>query len=296
MKTTIRMLFAVSLFALPLAAAEPHADLMVRDILENVAKVKKASPDAVPMAFWDFDGTIICGDISTGHEVDGKRVYSGMFVESAGAGFSGVIKTKEQAQKFLEEDYVRMGKDIGRWLAWPVLGQLFHGADAAALEAYCRDYAVKTLKPWYFTSTIRMMRALEKAGVENYIVSGSPDVFVKAAGEAAGVPRHRSVGIRQRIAGGRLTVQLEYPLSMNEGKIECVREVLNSRAGAVAVAAFGNSYWTDGPFMRYVVTNPLPGGAKGLGMMINGGKPPKGYEGLFRCVKQSETSVRYSGI
>ena len=74
------------------------------------------------------------------------------------------------------------------------------------------------------------MRALEKAGVENYIVSGSPDIFVKAAGIVAGVPRERCVGIRQKIAGGRLSTELKYPLSMNEGKVECVREILNSRS------------------------------------------------------------------
>lgn len=285
----------IGLFALCLShaacGAETHADGIIREILANVEKVKAARPDAVPMAFWDFDGTIICGDISTGHSVAGRQVYQGMIAYSAEAGFSPVFKSGAAVEEYLEGMYRRLGKDVGRWISWPSLGQVFHGADAVKLEEHCRDYAQRVLKDWYFTSSIKIMRALEKAGVENHIVSGSPDIFVKAAGVAAGVPRLKAVGIRQRVAGGRLTTRLEYPLSMNEGKVECIREVINACPGAVAVAAFGNSYWTDGPFMRYVAEGRLPGGAKAVAMMINGGTPPLEYAGLFRLVEQSETDA-----
>ena len=285
----------IGLFALCLShaacGAETHADGIIREILANVEKVKAARPDAVPMAFWDFDGTIICGDISTGHSVAGRQVYQGMIAYSAEAGFSPVFKSGAAVEEYLEGMYRRLGKDVGRWISWPSLGQVFHGADAVKLEEHCRDYAQRVLKDWYFTSSVKIMRALEKAGVENHIVSGSPDIFVKAAGVAAGVPRLKSVGIRQRVAGGRLTTRLEYPLSMNEGKVECIREVINACPGAVAVAAFGNSYWTDGPFMRYVAEGQLPGGAKAVAMMINGGTPPPEYAGLFRLVEQSETDA-----
>jgi len=48
------------------------------DMLENVAKIKAADPTAVPMAFWDFDGTIIKGDLSKGGPVL-VRVHSECF-------------------------------------------------------------------------------------------------------------------------------------------------------------------------------------------------------------------------
>ena len=47
-------------------AAEQHADRIVQQVLENVKKIKAADPMAVPMAFWDFDGTIIKGEGSEG--------------------------------------------------------------------------------------------------------------------------------------------------------------------------------------------------------------------------------------
>ena len=52
---------------------ESHVDGIIARVSENVAKIKATCPDAVPMAFWDFDGTIIKGDISIGLE-EGERV------------------------------------------------------------------------------------------------------------------------------------------------------------------------------------------------------------------------------
>ena len=269
------------------AGVEEHADRVISDVLASVAKLKAADPKAVPMAFWDFDGTIVKGDITTGW-VGGREVYPGLFRACAEAGYSATVRTPADVDAFLGDTYSKL-KSVGRFVAWPALGQVFAGAVEAELEGFCRRHAEKTFRPWVFASSEKILRALDKAGVENYIVSGSPDIFVKGASVCAGVPRSRSVGIRQRIAGGRLTAQLEYPQSMNEGKVENVREIVNACPHAYAVAAFGNSYWTDGPFMRYVATNPLPGGAKGVALMVNGGEAPAEYRGFFICAEQDAT-------
>ncbi len=75
-----------------------------------------------------------------------------------------------------------------------------------------------------------------------------------------------------------------------EGKVENVRSIVLSRPNGVAIAAFGNSYSTDGAFLRYISTQPsLPGGAKGTAVMINGGRNVPGYTEHFITVSQSET-------
>ena len=64
----------------------------------------------------------------------------------------------------------------------------------------------------------------------------------------------------------------------------------------MAVAAFGNSYLTDGAFLRYVATQPfLPGGAKGTAVMINGGKTVPGLSEHFICVEQQAVVGEPSG-
>ena len=288
LKFNLVCLACVGLVSLAAFAAEPHADSVVAEILGNVAKLKAVQPNAVPMAFWDFDGTIIKGDVSEGFEENGVQKFKGLMEETIRAGLSTVYKGEDGWKKYRDVDYPRMNA-IGRWLAWPYNGQIYEGVEAAKIDAFVTKKFAEVYKGWFFSSSIRMMKALEAAGVENYVVSASPEIFVRNAAEALDLPRSRMCAIKIGIDGGRMTTRLVYPIPFGEGKVENVRQLVLARPNGVAIAGFGNSYSTDGYFLRYIVTQHLPGGAKGFALMINGGKPKPGFEGIFKLVDQSET-------
>ena len=285
-----RLIFAVSLALAAVAGAEPaepHAEGIVKRVLAEVAKLKAADPDAVPMAFWDFDGTIIKGDVSIG-QANGSTnfLYSGLVRRTIESGFVQGYDSKDGWQRFWTQDYPRF-HDFGRWLAWPFLAQMLHGNAAGVLDDFCHREFEKTYRHWYFTASYQMLRALEEAGVENYIVSASPEIFVRNADRTLGLPRERFRGIRTAIVGGYVTTRVLPPNPAGEGKVEHVRDFVLARPHGVAVAAFGNSYSTDGAFLRYVATQPsLPGGAKGVAVMINGNKTVPGYSEHFIRVDQ----------
>ena len=279
--------------ALLCSAAENHADRIISRVLDNAAKIKAVDPAAAPMAFWDFDGTIIKGDISEGMDfVDGKIVplYKGLIQLTIEAGLNSVYPAKGGWEQYWEKDYLHMRDGIGRWLAWPFNAQMYHGQSIDVLDAFCEAECERLYRKWYFASSMKIFRALEKAGVENYVVSASPEIFVRNAAKSLGIPKDRCRGIRVAIDGGRVTTKILYPIPNGEGKVENVREFVLARPHGVAVAACGNSYSTDGAFLRYVATQPsLPGGAKGTAVMINGGKIVPGYTEHFITVDQSET-------
>ena len=291
MKNVILLFAALAAFVSS-SAAEKHADAVVARILGNVAKIKAANPDAVPMAFWDFDGTIIRGDISEGVEkVDGKfvKLYKGLVERTIEAGLNTVYPAKGGWEQYWDRDYPRMN-EIGRWLSWPYNAQMYYGQSAAALDAFCEAECERVYRKWYFSSSMKIWRALAKAGVENYVISASPEIFVRNTAKSLGIPSCRCRGIGVEIVGGCLTTKIVYPIPNGEGKVENLREFVLARPNGVAVAAFGNSYSTDGAFLRYVATQPsLPGGAKGTALMINGGKTVPGYTEHFITVDQSET-------
>ena len=287
------MLCCVAFAAVVSFGAEKHVDAVVTEVLANVAKLKAAQPNAVPMAFWDFDGTIIKGDISEGlfeneKERTGKQLYKGLIGETILAGLSTVYKGPGGWKQYEEVDYPRMN-EIGRWLAWPYNAQIYGGAPSADLDALCSQKVAEVYRKWYFASSVAIWQALEKAGVENYVVSASPEIFVRNTAESLGVTRGRTRAIRVEIDGGRMTTEVVHPVPFGEGKVENVRQLVLSRENGVAIAGFGNSYSTDGCFLRYIVTQHLPGGAKGFALMINGGKEKPGFEGLFKLVEQDET-------
>ncbi|MCR5750723.1 MAG: haloacid dehalogenase-like hydrolase [Kiritimatiellae bacterium] len=271
---------------------EDHADGIVARVLENVEKIRAASPQSVPMAFWDFDGTIIRGDISEGVEVvDGRvvRLYKGLVERTIESGLNSVYPAKGGWAQYRDRDYPRMN-EIGPWLAWTFNAQMYHGQSAAAIDAFCEAECERLYRKWFFASSVKMWKALEKAGVENYVVSASPEIFVRSAAKSLGVPQWRIRGIRVVIDGDRITTRVVHPVPYADGKVENVRELVLARPNGVAVAAFGNSYSTDGAFLRHVATQPsLPGGAKGTAVMINGGKTLPGYTEHFITVSQSDT-------
>ena len=287
------MLCCAAFAAVVSFGAEKHVDAVVTEVLANVAKLKAAQPNAVPMAFWDFDGTIIKGDISEGlfeneKERTGKQLYKGLIEETILAGLSTVYKGPGGWKQYEEVDYPRMN-EIGRWLAWPYNAQIYGGVPSADLDAFCSQKVAEVYRKWYCASSVAIWQALEKAGVENYVVSASPEIFVRYTAEALGVTQGRTRAIRVEIDGGRMTTKVVHPVPFGEGKVENVRQLVLSRENGVAIAGFGNSYSTDGCFLRYIVTQHLPGGAKGFALMINGGKEKPGFEGLFKLVEQDET-------
>ena len=97
-----------------LLAEDIFVNNIVSEIIANVEKIKSHSSNSVPMAFWDFDGTIICGDISLGHTVNGKKEYSGMFLKAVEGGFSSVFKDLSSAERYLEKDYPYLEKTVGK--------------------------------------------------------------------------------------------------------------------------------------------------------------------------------------
>ena len=279
-----------ALAAKPAQGRERHASAIVARILESVAKIKAVQPQAVPMAFWDFDGTILKGDITEGLVEGGEKRFKGLVERTIEEGLCPVYPRKGGWAKYSKSDYPMMSK-IGRWLAWPYNAQIYDGISEERLGRFCEEECGKVYCRWYFASSLEMMRALEAAGVENYIISASPEVFVRAAAKSLGLPSSRFRGIRVESSGGRMTTRVVHPVPSGEGKVENLREIVLGRGGAVAVAAFGNSYSTDGAFLRYVATQPsLPGGAKGTAVMINGGKVVAGYTEHFVTVDQDEVA------
>lgn len=272
--------------ALAASAVEEHVDRAVDEILSNVAKLKAVDPTVLPMAFWDFDGTIIRGDISVGLREDGVERHQGMIHAGIMAGFSPFYKGEGGCRQF-DRDYARLN-EIGRFIAWPFIGQAFSGVKVAEFDRFCAQRIHDVYSKWYFASSVAILRRLEAAGVENHIISGSPDLFVRNAAESIGLTPDRMHGNSLAIDGGILSTRIEYPVTTGEGKVEVLRRLVNAHKSAYAIAGFGDSYRTDGAFLRYIVRQTLPGGAKGFALMINGSGSKDGFEGLFTCVRQAE--------
>ena len=274
-----------------------HSDEIVNKILRMKQEIIKDSgkkPDSfIFLSFWDFDGTIIKGDCSEGFTDNGKVEYNGLAKVAIDKGYSNIYSSKDGSDKFYNE-YHHMAEEIGDWLALPFLAQIFEGTNVDEISKTSEEYLNNTQSKYFFKSSIDIMESLEGNEVECHVISASPEFFVVGASSSLGLPKDRFNGIQVKIVDGKLTNELIYPITRSYGKVDRLKQIVkkieseNPGKEIVILAGFGNSYNTDGPFLKYISQQNIIT-KKPLSVMINGGKSPKEYDGLFMKVNQSST-------
>ena len=289
--------------------AETHSEEVIRTILNQKKVLEEGrssgevqtpcatSGACVFITVWDFDGTILKGDTSEGLIEREKVIFQGLLREGIEAGLSSRYPGPAHQEKFWR-DYREMEKE-SPVKAYGYLVQMFAGTDVKVLGKLARTYFTTTLEKYYFTSSLKIFNALKTAGVEPYIVSAAPDVFVSEAGPGLSLRPDQIHGVEGEIKDGKLTDRLIEPITYHQGKTEKLKQIivdLKKRPGVKEVyvlAGFGNSYHTDAHFLSYIEALPLPGG-KPLTLMINGGEAPPQYNGRFMRVEQKK--IRGAGV
>jgi phosphoserine phosphatase len=281
-------------------AEEPDDSRIIRQILGTRAAILKnaagtnlaASP--VFLAFWDFDGTVLKGDCSEGLVVGGRTVYPGLAQLAIEHGLSELYPRQGGFARFWT-DYTNMDIRIGHWLAYPFIPQMLRGARPEEVLRLSQAHFAATMSNYLMASSVKILRALETGGVENHILSASADLFVKGAARSLGIPAEHIHGIQVRTNNGRLIEELVYPVTWNRGKRERLLQLTAEiehgagRTKAFVLAGFGDSYSTDGPFLKFIATQSLPAGTP-IAVFYDDNEPPPEYEGLFFHARHEVTA------
>ena len=267
--------------------------LRTREAILNDARGTNSGASAVFLAFWDFDGTILKGDCSEGLKAGERTVYPGLAEVAIENGFSELYPRDGGFARFWS-DYTNMDTRVGHWLAYPFIPQMLRGARAEEVLRLSQAQFAGTLSNYLMASSVKIIRALQQGGVESHILSASADLFVKGASQSLGIPAGHIHGIEVRTRDGRLTEELVYPVTWNEGKrrrLMQITEEIEREPGKKRVfvlAGFGDSYSTDGPFLKFIATQSLPAG-KPIAVFYDGGAEPSEYKGLFYQARHSAT-------
>jgi hypothetical protein len=294
------LVFGVTLAALGAAYAEEPDDtriinriLQARDQISRSFGATNSGPSPVFLVFWDFDGTILKGDCSEGLQVDGKWVYPGLAELAIERGLSSLYPPDRGFDRFWT-DYTNMDARIGPWLAYPFIPQMLRGAKVDDVLQLSRRHFAGTLSNYFVSSSLKIIHALQQNGVEPHIVSASADLFVKGAAGSLGIPAHHIHGIEVRVRDGRLTEEIVYPVTWNVGKLEKIQAVVaqvereSPGRRAFILAGFGDSYTTDGPFLKFISKQSLPAG-KPIAVFYDSRKEPDEYRGLFYQARHFRT-------
>lgn len=250
-------------------------------------KVVCAEQKCLFIAFWDFDGTILKGDSSEGLKIDDREVFKGLVELGIRNGYSKEYKGEEGFNALWKK--YRELEETDKVKAYFLLPQIFEGTSEETMLSLSKKHFNEVLKNYYFPSSVKIMGELQKAGIQSFVISASASFFVKASKDT--LPLDGTInGVEVEIADGKVTKKEIYPLTYAEGKREKLQQIVaellkEHKADRIYVlAGFGNSYHTDGPFLKYIAEQKLEAG-KPLSVMINGGTPPEEYKGIFHEVK-----------
>jgi len=268
-------------------AEEPDDSRIINQVLQTHDAIIKATDDtnALFLAFWDFDGTTMKGDCSEGLSENGQAVYPGLAQLAIEHGLSQIYPADGGFEKFWN-DYTNMDAQVGHWLAYPFMIQMLRGAKADDVRQLSCDYFANTLSNYLRSSSVRIIREMERGGVQSHIISASAELFVQGVSASLDIPTNQIHGIQVRIRDGRLTEELVYPVTWSNGKRQKVQEVVaeaeREQPGrkVYVLAGFGDSYHTDGPFLKYIATQTLPAG-KPISVFYDDTNAPAEYRGLF---------------
>ncbi len=250
------------------------APALTTEILAIAETLRTACPSAVPVAFWDFDGTLIEGDCSEGLSREDGSGFPGLAEVAVARGFSKRFQGPHGRAAFAQETAGVLRAE-GHAAANAFIAQAFAGARESDLLDLARRCFANVLGGWMFPGALALWHALEAAGVRCWVISASADFFVKGAAEILQTSQDRLQGIRLRVeVDGRLGPEVVPPLTYGYGKHARMVELLGAMAEREPgrsfwpVAALGNSPATDGPLLEAVAQTRLPAGAP-LGVIIN---------------------------
>ena len=239
------------------------------------------------LAIWDFDGTILKGDSSEGLEENGKQIFKGLVELGIQKGYSKEYQGEDGFSRLWKK--YRELEEIDKVKAYFYLPQIFEGTEEKTMLEMSKEHFQNVLKNYYFPSSVKIMTELKKAGIESHVISASSSFFVSASLGTLPLEEGSINGVLLEIVDGKITRKEIYPLTYAEGKREKLQTLVNKlledkKADRVYVlAGFGNSYHTDGPFLKYIATQKLDAGSP-ISVMINGGSTPEEYKGLFKEV------------
>lgn len=245
-------------------------------LLEKKKNILSSQPKTHFVSFWDFDGTIIDGDISEGKKTDHRHGrYHGMVHRSI---FSGLIDTYASGEKGIADFFRDYRGDLESYY---YLGGLYSNLSferKSQIQQLTRD-TYEEVKKHFFDFSLDFLMFLFKEDIESYIISASPHIFVEEACEHLPVKREHIFGINLDEKDGK---KVDPIFNYREGKRERALNILQTHPHAFPILAVGNDWTADGSMIKLVCEKG------GFGILINGLHDDNSYQhpNFYRIVVQ----------
>ncbi|MBP6218321.1 MAG: haloacid dehalogenase-like hydrolase [Oligoflexales bacterium] len=240
------------------------------DLQGKIEEHLQKSPDVQLKAFWDFDGTILNGDISEGKRTGSQIHYRGMIDRSI---LEGIVPNHEASLEGVEKFWAKYSVDAeAGYHGTFYLGQVY--ADLPLdVQTRIRSLSVKVyeeVSTYFFAFSLELINFLNSKGVHSHVISASPELFLKEVCSFLPIPMDRISGVNLDKERGR---RVDPIFNYGDGKKDRMDHILRqSPKKAQPILAIGNSWTVDGPMIRAACQTG------GLGLLVNAGLAGADYQ------------------
>lgn len=238
-------------------------------VLEQIEKLLDQYPQTQFISCWDFDGTLLKGDIGEGMHTNEDQGYYGLVEEAIIRGFIPQYPSKQSLKTFWH-DYTTLAKKQSLIEAYQFLVECLYSMPKHKLEDFkklCITLVDEQISNYFYPETLKLMKALNKKNLFPMIVSASPQILIDSVVHHFPVDPEFALGVNDPGID-------KQAFNYAEGKvirIKAAAESLSQRlkVPTCAIFAAGDSWDNDGAMLRMVCENG------GLGVCINPSKIPK---------------------
>jgi phosphoserine phosphatase len=235
----------------------------ILSLKDGIAR-SKMEKNPIFITFWNFDNTILNGDTSEGSvDEDGRVIFKGMAQVAIEAGLSKKYPKDGGFERFCK-DYKRLEQQ-DEPKAYAYMAQILAGAREKDVLSLSTQYFKSTLKNHFFSGSVDLIRCLQKQGILVWVITASPELFVKGASPFLNIPLEEISGMQTEVKNGVLTDKMVLPLVTAKGKIQKIQQIVKKlekeqRRKVYILAGFGNDNPNDIEFLKWIEGLQLPSG------------------------------------
>lgn len=204
-------------------------------------------------AFFDFDGTIIDGDISDGKY--GKNGFQGLSELCIN---KGVIPELKGDLGYVEYKEIREqeAKTTNNYpyMYAPNIFKGISNKEKSNIVSYIKEPIKNIIENNIFYFIKDTLDFCEKNNIAIYIVSASPHIFVQELGQFLNTPRENCFGIDVN--------NINDFINHAEGKAKRVKYICQKR-NLIPILSIGNTWLSDGDMLMHVTKSG------GVGILVN---------------------------
>ena len=221
-------------------------------VMKHMDHLITQNPNTLFLSCWDFDGTLLKGDIGEGLHTEKLHEYYGLVEEAIIRGFIPAYSGQSSLKLFWHE-YKNIAQKNSLLKAYQFLVECLYTIPQNNRDEFkelCKKLVDKHISNYFYAETRSLMIALKKKKIFPVIISASPQILIDSVIHHFPVDPQFAFGVGDPAEDKQVFNYAEGKVARIELASKYLRDKFNTEV--TAIFAIGDSWDNDGAMMREI--------------------------------------------